>query len=692
MIYQHDDNDCGLAAILTVCKFLGLKIDGGQLRKDVYLGKEGLSLFGIVSILNENGIDSFALEGDVDELFQLYQEDRLPSILMICENNENHYVVLRKVTSNKIIIWDPNKGKRVIKKEQFEELWCGYAVKIESIHSNHKEQINDKSQSLNVLKKHNNQMLLVFLFSFLMMIVSIIMTFIYRDVIDGLVGNKIEFRNITNFLIMMGIAYVIMMLTMLVKEKIIIHANRDMDISLNDNFIDALLNITMQKKDDYSTGGILDRFYRLSSVVRTYTSIFSSVILEIISLILGIFIMLCIDPIMFLMINIIVASYLICFLVTKRKFFVLNKSIMDKQSSLITNVKETVQNLEALKSFGADQYKRKIKNSVSNLKEEESKLEFISSVMGISLQMIESFTMLFVLAYGSFSIMEKRMSLGTLLAFETFVGFYLTPVKNLLGLLPSIQETILTFRRIDDILLFSENSKTNKLDQCTKGEVIVESVDVAYGFDTPILYDVSIRITNGDHVFLVGESGCGKSTLARILAGFHRCKNGTVFHEGHISYLSQETEIFSGTIRDNILMWQECKDDVLFEEVLSYVGINELLEKRGLTLDSYIHENGTNLSGGERQRIAIARALISNGDIFIFDEATCHLDSENEGIIVAYIRKKLENKTCIFISHNMKLLEESDKVIFIDGRKRLYCGIHGEMIENLEYKQMLDVG
>lgn len=690
-VYQHDDNDCGLACILTVCKQFNIKVDERVLRKNLYLGKDGLSLYGITEVLRKKGINSYALECNVDELCQLYHADKKPCIIMICEEVEFHYVVLCKCDSKKLHIWDPNKGRRTIEREMFESVWSGYAVKITDVSYDKQDLVNKKLICFKILKEQNRTMFIVLLFAILLMVVSIIVTFAYREVIDSIKYGEHDLESISKFLLVMGIGYVIMMLAMIIKERIIIYANKKMEISLNNHFIDALLNMSIQKREDYSSGGILDRYYRLSTVVKTFSSIFSSVILEILSLIAGVFIMINIEPAMFAIVNIIVISYISCFFIAKSKLFILSKAVIDRQSILTTHIKETVQNLISLKSFDSTKYKSKIKSEVLSLKENESKLEYLDSMMGAVLQAVENITMLLILAYGIYSISKETMSLGTLLAFETFVGFFLSPVKNLLGGLPSVQETLLTFNKIEDVLIFSDICTNNDLYSKASGGMILDNVDIAYGFDEPVLTDVTIKIGNQDKVFLIGASGSGKSTLAKTMAGLVGYTKGRVLSP-KVLYLSQEAEIFSGSIRDNILMWNECIDVVLFEDILQNIGIYKLMEARGFTLDSHLQENGMNLSGGERQRIAIARALMLNMPIYIFDEATSHLDMESEISIIKYIKQRLCDKTCIFISHNTQLLEDNDTIIFIDNNRNVHCKTHNDLMNNLEYKTMLYVG
>ena len=540
------------------------------------------------------------------------------------------------------------------------------------------------------------------IFSIILIAVSMSTTFMYKNIIEQIeMGIQVLTPQLEGLFILMGVCYLLITILFIVKGTLIAYLKKELEVTLQDRFVKSLLNISIQKKDDYTSGGILDRYQRLSVVVETMSSVFTSVVIECISLIAGIIILASINVAMFGMVLIIVVSYVVLFIASKKKFFKLSKTIMDKESLLITHIKETIENLISLKSFENSKYKNKIENEIKFVKNQEYILNLISINMEGILDAIESLVMLIVLIYGIKSIITGNMSLGTLLAFESFVGFFLSPAKNLLGIFPSLQETILTFRRIEDIFVYDEPTGILAHNGAIIGKVCVDNLDVAYGYDKPILKNISFSIEAGDKVFLMGVSGCGKSTLAKSLAGIMKYKKGRIIWDNNINsndtdlakqvlYLSQEAEIFSGSIKDNILMWEKDYDQELFDEVIETVGINQIMNSRGLDLGSYLLENGTNLSGGEKQRIALARAIMKDSPVYIFDEATCHLDYESEKAIMDYIRKKFMKHTCIIISHNAKLLNDNDNVIFIDGVGKLHTDTHLQMLKNnIEYSRML---
>ena len=701
---QHDENDCGLACILTICKFLKIRVNEMILRKNVFLGNDGLSLYGITEVFRTIGIESLAVECNNIELYTLLAEDKNPIIIMINENSEYHYVVVYKENTNHVFIWDPNKGKRHITKEYFDLIWSGYAIYITEILEPPKNVLPKKSMCWRALLQHKKLLFVLVLFSVILMTVSIITTLMYKNIIDQIeMGINTFTPQLKNFFIAMGICYIAVSIMFLIKGKLIAYLKKELETTLQKQFLDSLLNISIQKKDDYTSGGILDRYYRLSVVVETMSSVFSSVILECISLVAGVIILISINMHMFFLVLVIVAAYIFSFIISKKKLFKLSKTIMDKESLLITHIKETIENLISLKSFESCEYKNRVKGEIKFVKSQEYILNKLSITLGETLKAIENLTMLMILAYGISSIISGSMSLGTLLAFESFVGFFLSPVKNLLGILPSLQETVLTFRRIEDIFAYSNSDGVKEISCQINGKIFVHNLDIAYGYDKPILKNISFNIEACETVFLMGSSGCGKSTLAKTLAGIVRYNKGKIIWGNNansditdlskqVLYLSQEAEIFSGSIRENILMWENDYNQNFFDEVIEAMGINQMMLSRDLTLESQLLENGSNLSGGEKQRIALARAMMRNVPIYIFDEATCHLDFESESIIIDFIRRKTVKQTCIIISHNAALLNANDIVLFIDRAGEVHKSKHLQLLKNsIEYNQMIKV-
>ena len=257
---QHDENDCGLACILTICKFLKICVDETALRKNIFLGNDGLSLYGITEVFRTIGMKSLAVEGTNIELYSLLSEEKKPIIIMINEDDEYHYVVLYKTNNNKVFLWDPNKGKRIITKEYFDLIWSSYAIIITEILEIDRVVLPKKSVCWTALFQQKKLLALLVIFSVILMAISVITTFLYKNIIDQIeIGIPTFTPQLKSFFIVMGGCYLLVSILSIVKGKLIAYLKMELEITLQNQFVESLLNISIQKKDDYTSGGVLER-------------------------------------------------------------------------------------------------------------------------------------------------------------------------------------------------------------------------------------------------------------------------------------------------------------------------------------------------------------------------------------------------------------------------------------------------
>ena len=202
---QHDENDCGLACILTICKFLKISVDEKSLRKNIFLGNEGLSLYGITRVFSNIGIESLAVEGTNTELFALLAEEKKPIVIMINEDNECHYVVIYKENTKKVFLWDPNKGKRIVSKEYFNLIWSGYAVYITEVLEYEKRVVLGQSVCWCTLLQQKRCLVALMIFSIILIAVSMSTTFMYKNIIEQIeMGIQVLTPQLEGLFILMG--------------------------------------------------------------------------------------------------------------------------------------------------------------------------------------------------------------------------------------------------------------------------------------------------------------------------------------------------------------------------------------------------------------------------------------------------------------------------------------------------------
>lgn len=220
----------------------------------------------------------------------------------------------------------------------------------------------------------------------------------------------------------------------------------------------------------------------------------------------------------------------------------------------------------------------------------------------------------------------------------------------------------------------------------------LDGVIFAYDPERPVLQGVTMEFTRGSFTAIAGESGCGKSTVAALLTGRRRCRQGQVTIGGvpleqvaeeslgrTVTYLSHNSYLFKGTVRENLTMAAPGTDDAALWAVLEKVRLADFL-RAGQGLDTLLAEKGANLSGGQCQRLALARALLHDSPIYIFDEATSNIDVESENDIMALIRELARTKTVILISHRLANSIGADRIYVMDGGRVVQSGTHAALL------------
>lgn len=213
--------------------------------------------------------------------------------------------------------------------------------------------------------------------------------------------------------------------------------------------------------------------------------------------------------------------------------------------------------------------------------------------------------------------------------------------------------------------------------------------------------DMNLLIQKGQTVALVGESGSGKSTLVKLICGLLKKQQGSIFIDGtdidaieldsyyeHLAYLSQDTAVFDGTIRENIVFEEVISDDEIYK-YLKEVNLYEKVKSLKYKLDTRIGERGIQLSGGERQRLALARVMANKKDILILDEATSALDTVNEQMIINHIMRSMEKSTIIMVAHRIQSIKNADMIIVFKDFKINGIGTFDELIRTNQYFQEL---
>ena len=319
----------------------------------------------------------------------------------------------------------------------------------------------------------------------------------------------------------------------------------------------------------------------------------------------------------------------------------------------------------------------------------------VSMVASGGVNLVSKLVTVAILWFGASLVVEGKLTVGELIAFNMLSGRISSPILRLAQLWNDFQQVGISMQRLGDIL----NAKTEVVGQKTRiprlaGTIEFDQVSFRYRPDAPdVIRDLKLKIAPGEVIGIVGRSGSGKSTLARLLQRLYVPDRGRVLIDGQdlavidttslrhqLGVVLQENILFTGSIRENIALANPAFPIETIIEAAKLAGAHEFICEQPEGYDTQVGEHGAGLSGGQRQRIAIARALISNPRILIFDEATSALDYESEKILQDNMRKIWAGRTVLIIAHRLSAVRDADRIIVLDRGQIVEVGSHSELI------------
>lgn len=369
---------------------------------------------------------------------------------------------------------------------------------------------------------------------------------------------------------------------------------------------------------------------------------------------------------------------------------------------------ENLQGLTTLKVYSADEYKHKKMN-------EESE-KFRKITMKVLTMQLNSITIMDFIAYGGAALgmilavsqfNAGKVDLGGCLLIILLAADFFLPMRQLGSFFHIAMNGMAASEKIFKLLELPEpgntdventytdvkNVQTGAKKPCGDGDIICRDLHYSYEKDREILHGVNITVKKGSFTAIVGESGCGKSTLSAVLMGRNKGYTGSVTVGGtelseiyedslmeNITYISHNSFLFKGSVRDNLLMGAPDADDNKLWDALKKVKLDAFVrEKQGL--DTAVSEAGSNFSGGQRQRLSIARALLHDTPVYIFDEATSNIDVESENDIMELVAELSRTKTIILISHRLANVKNADCIYVLRSGELVESGTHKELVE-----------
>jgi ATP-binding cassette, subfamily B, bacterial len=475
---------------------------------------------------------------------------------------------------------------------------------------------------------------------------------------------------------------------------------------LRNRMHDHLLTLDEQSRSQLSTGQVVARANGDTALVQGLLNFLPLMTGNLLMMLTSLVIMFVLSPLLAL-VGLVIAPAL--FVVSYRmriKIFPATWDGQQREGEVAEVVDEDVNGVRVVKAFGQEERElRRMVGIVQTLYGVRMRANRLQARYQPLLEAIPVLAQVAVLALGGWMALHDQISIGTFLAFSTYVGQFVAPARQLAGVLTVGQQARAGVERIFQ-LLDLEPQITDAPDAVelpeVRGEIELRGVRFGYG-DEPVLDGLDLHIDPGERVALVGGSGSGKSTVTRLVHRLLDPDAGQVLVDGHdlrgvtlhslrsqVGAAFEESFLFSDTIAANIAYGRPDVSRTEVEDAARIAGAHDFVREMAEGYDTRIGERGLSLSGGQRQRLALARAILSEPRILVLDDATSAVDSSTEAGIFARLRDVLADRTSLIVAHRVSTLSLADRVVLLEHGRVADQGTHAELIaRNRAYRELL---
>jgi ABC-type multidrug transport system fused ATPase/permease subunit len=382
----------------------------------------------------------------------------------------------------------------------------------------------------------------------------------------------------------------------------------------------------------------------------------------------------------------------------------LSHQSMELSANVSKRMQESLSSTSLIKAYAAED--RAVESVMSQVRANfQLALEqtAVGTVAGVSLSVLYKIFSAIIMVAGALLVIFNRWTLGSLTAFQSYVGYVYGPAQFFANLNLQFQGARASLERVSAIYdTIPEETGVGIPLEHLSGEVEFRDVCFSYGSNEPVLQNISFSAQPRQHIAIVGPSGVGKTTLISLLLRFYKPTSGEVYFDNHpasdyelsslrqrIGYVSQGTLLLSGTILENLVYGNPGATQEQVELASNAAGIHDFIASLPEAYATQVGEKGVRLSEGQKQRLAIARALIKEPDILILDEPTSALDSIVEHSIFEALPALVQDKTLFIVAHRLSTIQDSDSILVLNENRLVATGTHASLMANSEFYQEL---
>ena len=677
VVLQEGNKDCGAASLLSVIRYYGGDISLDRLIEMTKTTKEGTNFYNISLAANNFRLLTKCYKvDDIDKIKKI----NVPFIVQMNNNNYNHFVVIYKVLNNKVIIMDPAKGKCVSDIFEFSSNWTGYIMLFEKmgvLPSYKDDKVLNK-----IIKECLFKNIKIILF---LVILSVIFTVIscFVSLYSEVVFDEILDTNINNLIVItifFSILFIVKNITNFLRNHLLIYLNQKLDISIILSTYSKVILLPYKFYKNKKVAEVLSRINDLSYLKNFISKVIVGIFLDFLVFIISLMIIYSIDKKILLLLLCNVFVYILIIIIFNKS--VKNNTVLNQENNAIINnmIIESVSMFETVKGLNIEdnmiiKFSRLYSKLLNNLYYSDK----INNIIIMLKECINDIGMLIVNFTTFKMIMNGNLTIGNYMTIAFLSSYLIYPIRNLVDMMGEYNYVKSAIKRGNNLLEYDEEKIYEERLLLVNGNIIFNNLSYTFNNKHFVLNGVNLFIRDKEKVLILGESGCGKSTVMKILYKYYEVDRNMVYINGYdlcdynlsdirknITYVSQNEMLFTGTVRDNILLGRNI-GEVEFLNICKLLHIDDIVNGNILGYDYFIEEGGINLSGGQRQRIILARSLLKDSNIIMIDEGLNQVDIKLEREILNNMFNYFYNKTFIIVSHRHNNIDLYDRVIKMKG-------------------------
>jgi subfamily B ATP-binding cassette protein HlyB/CyaB len=684
-------HDAGLTALALMARIHGVAADEAQIRHQAGLRGRRFDEVDLLRAAKALGLKARIVTIDPQRLSYL----TLPALLF--DSQLNHFI-LAKVSDERALIQDADcSPPQIITLEQLRARSAGRALLLASRASLVGELARfDFSWFIPAVVKYRRLLFEVLGVSFLIQMFGLVPPLMFQVIMDKVLTNR-AFDTLAVVCIAMLLASLFETLLTGLRNYIFSHTTNRMDVELGARLFRHLVQLPLSYFAARRVGDSVTRVRELENIRNFLTGQALTACLDLLFSVVFIAVM----ALYSVKLTLIVVLSLFFYVVISALLNPAFRKALDKKFSRGADnnsfLVEAVSGCETVKAHALEpQFARKWDTLLAAYVSAGFRVNTLANIGQQLIQLVGKLVTLAILFFGAYQVMQGKLTIGQLVAFNMLAQRVATPILRLAQLWQDFQQVGVSMQRLGDIL----NTRTEVPPSAhalppMQGSVDFEDVHFRYKADGPvILHDINLHLDAGELVGIVGRSGSGKSTLARVLQRLYVPERGRVRIDGidlaladpawvrrQIGVVLQENLLFNRSIRENIAIADPGMPLEAIIPIARLAGAHEFICELREGYDAVVGEQGCGLSGGQRQRIAIARALATNPRILIFDEATSALDYETERTLQQNMPALCRGRTVIIISHRLSTIRHADRILTMEKGTIVEMGKHEELIK-----------